>query len=84
MQTSKSVEKYQQFFDEYQSRLAQGQHSEALKYLDYAISECPVREAISFLAARRATLVQDMTPFGSHVVEWLKKLFGRSSWKKSG
>ena len=84
MQTTKSLEKYQQYLDEYQSKLAQGQHSEALKFLDYAISECPVREAIPYLAARRATLVQDMTPFGSQLADWFRNMFGRTSWKKPG
>lgn len=84
MQTSKSLEKYQQYFDEYLSRLAQGKLTEALTYLDFAISECPVREAIPSLAARRATLVHDMTPIGSQLVNGVRNLFGRTIWKNSG
>jgi len=72
-ESPRNVQRYQLHFDKYQSDLASGKLEDALKHLDYAISECPVREAIGYLAACRASLVRDMTPFG---VSWLKAFRG--------
>lgn len=57
MNLTKSLEKYQQLIDAYSSYLAQNDLDKALEYLDMAISECPVREALPTLAKRRETLI---------------------------
>ena len=74
---SKSVSRYYLHFDKYLSDLASEKYDDALKHLDYAISECPVREAIGYLSACRASLVRDMTPFGGSLAKALKGLFRR-------
>lgn len=71
------IANYRRYFRQYRAKMACQQYKEALRDLDTAIINCPVSEALDYLATLRSETARLAEPPPTSFMASLRRLFTR-------